>query len=191
MIKAIIFDLFGVIRPDNLTMTYRHFGGDPVEDALFIHDTIEATNRGIGPRARIVFAEHFNIAPEQWMDVFEGSVDNDQQVLDYIRQLRDHYKVALLSNISRGRLPELFKPGELETYFDITIGSGDIGYAKPEARAYETAAEMLYVRLDECVMVDDRQEYVDGARAAGMQAVLYTSLPQVKGTLQQIIDRTI
>jgi len=187
MASAVIFDLFGVIRSDPLVTTYRHFGGDPDKDAHFIANTIDAANRGTIPNSRSVFAEYFGITVEQWMEI--GDKDgNDPQILRYILQLRHAHKTGLLTNISRGRLPELFRPRELEKYFDAVVGSGDIGYAKPEAQAYEIIADRLGVRLDECVMIDDREEYLVGARGVGMRTILYESLPQLKRQLGDILE---
>lgn len=190
MITAIIFDCFGVIRPDRLTMLYQLFGGDPVADRQFIHDTVLAANRGMIVSSRSVFAKRLGITEADWIGAFDGEDTNDQQVLDCALLLREHYKTALLSNVSRGRLPELFQPGELEKYFDVAIGSGDIGYAKPEARAYEITADRLGVCLDECVMIDDREEYCAGARAAGMQAIRYESMAQLQAALQPLLAAT-
>ena len=187
MIKAIIFDCFGVIRPDRLTMLYKQFGGDPVADEPFIHDTVQAANRGLIPSSRSIFAKRLGITEAQWISAFDGNDRNDQQVLDYVLSLRRHYKTALLSNISRGRLPELFQPGELEKYFDVAVGSGDVGYAKPEAQAYEITADKLGVRLSECVMIDDQEAYCQGARGVGLQAILYTDFNQAKHELERIL----
>ena len=187
MIRAIIFDCFGVIRPDRLTMLYKYFGGDPVADEQFIRDTILAANRGLIPNARSVLSKHLGITEQQWIDAFDHDDHNDQQVLDYVLLLRRHYKTALLSNVSRGRLPELFGPGELDKYFDVALASGDVGYAKPEAQAYEVTADRLGVRLDECVMIDDQEAYCQGARGVGMQAILYTDLSRMQRELETIL----
>lgn len=188
MVKAIIFDLFGVIRPDALPAMYEKFGGDPERDAQFIHDTIGAANRGLIPNSRSVFAERFAITPEQWQAAFDEYAGNDQRLLDFIVALRAEYKTGLLSNVSRGRLPELFGPGELEKSFDAAVASGDIGYAKPEPQAYETVADRLGVRLSECVFTDDQEDYCDGARAVGMQAILYKSFGQFKDDLSKVLS---
>lgn len=49
-------------------------------------------------------------------------------------------------------------------------------------------ADKLGVRCDECVFIDDRQEYVEGARAVGMQAILYQNLPQLKEDIIKILE---
>lgn len=44
------------------------------------------------------------------------------------------------------------------------------GILKPDARAYEAAAEMLGTPIGLCLMVDDQPRNIDGALKAGMQA---------------------
>nr|MDQ3093633.1 HAD-IA family hydrolase [bacterium] len=86
-----------------------------------------------------------------------------------------------------GRLPQIFGEGFLENYFEEIIASGDIGYAKPEANAYEYVADKLGVRLDECVFTDDRPEYIEGAIGVGMLTILYSNFEQFKKDLAEIL----
>ena len=51
MIKAVIFDCFGVIRVDATNIAYRKLGGDVDKDYDFIRDTIAQTNAGMIPAA--------------------------------------------------------------------------------------------------------------------------------------------
>lgn len=112
----------------------------------------------------------------------------NEPLLRHIKQLRRVYKTAVLSNTSRRSLEAQFPGDELSQYFDTVVGSFDIGFAKPAARAYEVVADRLGVRLEECIMVDARLEYCESARAAGMKAVHYTSFEQMKSELSQLID---
>jgi HAD superfamily hydrolase (TIGR01509 family) len=66
--------------------------------------------------------------------------------------------------------------------------SAVIGFAKPGAKAYEAVAEKLGMRLDECVMIDDRQAYCEGARAIGMTAIQYSSMSRLKRELSAILE---
>ncbi len=111
----------------------------------------------------------------------------NQELLDYIVDLRKNYKTGLLSNISIGGLGARFSPEELTHHFDAVVASGEIGYAKPEAQAYEITADKLGARLDECVFIDDREDYCAGAKGVGMQAVLYQSFDQMKQDLSRLL----
>ncbi len=48
-----------------------------------------------------------------------------------------------------------------------------LGMAKPDAAIYQHAAEGLGVKPEEILFVDDREENIAGARAAGMVAIQY------------------
>jgi HAD superfamily hydrolase (TIGR01549 family) len=188
MIKAIIFDCFGVIRVDATTIAYRKLGGDSDKDEQFIRETVAKANSGLIPSASAAIARHLGITEDKWRQTVHGSSIIDQEILDYIKSLRMKYKTAVLSNVAPNGLKIWFESGFLEKYFDVCIASGDIGFAKPEPEAYEITADELGVRLEECLMVDDRLELCEGARAVGMKAVMYQNLNQLKADLDAVLS---
>ena len=188
MIKAIIFDCFGVIRIDAFDAAYQHFGGDVATDREFIKQTMYASHAGHIPSSVPVIAAHLGVDPKVWQQAVDSGSTLNQEVLDYTLELRKTYKTAMLSNLGSGGLQRMFEPGMLDKYFEVSVASGDIGYAKPEAGAYEYVADKLDVRLDECVFIDDRQDYVDGATAIGMKAILFSSTRQLKHDLNAILS---
>jgi putative hydrolase of the HAD superfamily len=111
----------------------------------------------------------------------------DQALLDYIAGLGKSYKTGLLTNMGAGGVDRVFPGGLAAKYFDVAVTSGDIGAIKPDVRAYEIIAEKLGVPLGECVMVDDRELCVTGAIEAGMQAILYVSLSDLKQKLAELV----
>lgn len=187
MIKAIIFDYFGVIQPDVLGATYRSFGGDPDKDAQFLHDTINAVNHGYVKSSRPIIAERLGITTDQWVDALNTRRGHDPDLLKYILELRKRYKTGLLSNIGPGGLQLMWPAGDLERYFDVAIASGDVGHIKPEPEIYQLMASRLGVQPDECVMIDDLEKYCVGARQAGMQAIQYTHFGQCKSELEALL----
>ena len=186
-VRAIIFDYFGVIQPDVLAKTYAHFGGDPEADAQFLSDTITALNRGFIDSSKPVFAERLGISVEEWSNGLDSFKKQDPELLEYIRSLRSRYKIGLLSNVGPRGLEQLFAPVALGAYFDAWLSSGDVGLAKPDPAIYRLMAERLNVPTAECVMIDDQPSYCDGARAVGMQAIVYKSLTQCKHDLQLLL----
>lgn len=187
MIKAIIFDCFGVIRVDATVIAYKKLGGDIEKNDDFVRDTMAKANAGLIPNASSVISEHLSVSEDTWRKTVQNSSVIDQEVLDYAKSLRKKYKTAMLSNIGRGSLKLWFEPGELDKYFDIVVGSGDIGFAKPEPEAYEITADKLGVRLEECVMIDDRLELCEGARSVGMKAIMYQNFKQMKSDLEKLL----
>lgn len=168
-------------------MHYTRFGGDPDKDVQFIADTLYASHSGRIASSAPVFAEHLGISTEEWLADYQN-LDNDKQLLTYIQKLREYYKTGLLSNIGQGGFSRYFTDKELAVYFDVVIASGQIGYAKPEAEAFEITAERLGMRLDECVFTDDKEEYCEAARGVGMQAIVYKSFAQFKSELEKLLN---
>ncbi len=187
MIKAIIFDCFGVVLTDTFDAAYRSLGGDPDKDRKKIKEILWLSDKG-QVRSATMFAEHLGVAESSWLTAVSSGREINQELLDYIQKsLRPQYKVGMLSNVGKGRLPEIFGGGFLDQYFDQIVASGDVGFAKPEARAYEIAAEGLEVRLDECVFTDDRQEYIEGAQSVGMHTILFKDTEQFMRELEGLL----
>lgn len=127
---------------------------------------------------------------EGGFSVLNGKISNEKknsELLDYIKELKKDYKIAMLSNVNNaGSLFKRFEKEEIKL-FDEVVASGEIGFAKPQAQAFEIVAEKLGVRCDECIMIDDREDYCMGARSAGMQTILYVSLDSLKSQINQLV----
>jgi HAD superfamily hydrolase (TIGR01509 family) len=189
MIKAVIFDCFGVLRPDVLHAAYQRYGGDIEADREFIRDTLYASHTGRISSAAEVFAGQLGITTDEWMKAITEDA-NDTELLNYILELRKVYRIGVLSNVGKDGLRRYFTKEELDSHFDTVVASGEIGFAKPEPEAYEITAERLGVRADECIFTDDREGYCQGARGAGMQAILYKNFKQFKASLEILISQS-
>ena len=189
MIRAVIFDCFGVIITDALQAIRQELMRTNPEGAAAIKDIVAANNHGFiepGESYDRIAAILGLSTPDFRRQVAKGEVRNDE-LLHYILQLRGSYKTAMLSNIAGSSLARRFPNDELSTYFDVVIASSDIGYAKPEPEAYEITADRLGLRCDECVFVDDRELFCEGATAVGMQAIVYTDFTQVTASLNRLL----
>ena len=189
MIRAIIFDCFGVIITDALEAICKPLRIEQPEVALQIRDLVQASNRGMltPQESGKQTARLLGMSYEAYRQKIADGEAKDAELLAYIAGLRSNYKTAMLSNIGVGGLLRRFETGELERYFDVVVTSGEIGYAKPEAQAYEITADRLGVRLDECIFIDDREPYCAAARGVGMQAMLYQDLAQFRAELEQLL----
>ena len=90
-----------------------------------------------------------------------------------IRRLGAAYRLGLVAN-SDGTAEKRLHEFGLGRFFDCVIDSEIVGIRKPEAGIYQLAAARLGCQPQECVFVDDRAENVQGARAIGMSAVLFS-----------------
>ena len=71
----------------------------------------------------------------------------------------------------------------LSRYLDWTFVSCNTGIRKPDPRAYLNAADHLGVAPSRCLFIDDRQKNCDAAIAVGMDAIRFTSAPQLRREL--------
>lgn len=189
-VKAVIFDCFGVLLADVLRVKADELTTSHPQAAEDFHAILRAGDRGIiGP---VEVAEQvgniLGISTEEVLTMTrEGEVKNETLIKE-IPSIRKHYKVALLSNINgRAWLEERFGPGVLDSLFDVVVASGDVGMIKPEPGIYELAAEKLGVQPNECVMIDDIERYVEGARAVGMQAIQFRATTQALTELETVL----
>jgi putative hydrolase of the HAD superfamily len=94
---------------------------------------------------------------------------------EQLSSLAGTHRLALVSNHTN--LMQLRKVEALgfASYFEAIITSEEAGVEKPHARIFELALRALDVAGERAVMVgDDLEADYRGARAAGLQALLYT-----------------
>jgi putative hydrolase of the HAD superfamily len=100
----------------------------------------------------------------------------DQRVLDWSRDLRGAgVRTAILSNLPRPLGEELRATSGFLEHFDHVTFSYELRVVKPDARIYRHAFEGLGVEPGEALFLDDRPNNVEGAQAAGLRAVLYST----------------
>jgi putative hydrolase of the HAD superfamily len=192
MIRAIIFDCFGVIVTDALQVVHDELYAKNPAAAAEIRDLVRASNRGLldPQKSNQRIAEILGIDFEAYQKRIRDGEAKDQRVLDLAKKLRRSYKTAILSNISATGLAKRFTPEELRECFDQIVASAEIGHAKPEQEAYTVTAERLGVRLEECIFTDDRRDFCDAARATGMKAIEYHDFDQFQSELNDLLGET-
>ncbi|NQT39323.1 MAG: HAD family phosphatase [Planctomycetes bacterium] len=72
----------------------------------------------------------------------------------------------------------------LNEAFEQHALSYQIGFSKPEAPIYRAAAEMAGVDPSQIFFIDDLPDNVEGAKAAGFDAALYTSADELTEQLR-------
>ena len=188
MIKAVIFDCFGVLYRDNLDLLYDLV---PIDRRMELQDIIRACDHGFISRQdyREAIAELTGKTPEAIGDIERRQFAPNQPLLDYAVRLKSRYKVGLLSNIGDETMDRLFPTGEREQLFDAFVLSSDVGVVKPAAAIFEVTAERLGMLPHECVMIDDLPKNVEGAERVGMTGILFTSNRQLEQDLERILER--
>ncbi len=187
-IRAVIFDLYGVLALNGWqAFKAKHFTGreDVWTEVFELGRKVDVGTADITELVRFT-AKKAGVSEETVRYQLNHSVANEE-LLDYIAaELKPNYKIGILSNASSTQvLDEVFSPEQAALFNSITL-SHHVGLTKPDKRMYEAAAERLGMQIGECVFIDDQDRHAQGARDAGMQALVYSDLPTLKKKLANL-----
>jgi putative hydrolase of the HAD superfamily len=182
VIKAIIFDCFGVLIGKGFENTYRMAGGNPTRDRSFIEKTLGQANLGLisDDDFRVAMARQLGIDPEHWSQATQGAERLNVELLDYITQLHVIYKTAMLSNANNGVPDRIIGETWLQKNFDEIVISAEVGMVKPDERIYQLVADRLGVIPNECLYIDDHKNLLVPASKLGMSVLAYEDFDQLK-----------
>jgi putative hydrolase of the HAD superfamily len=189
MVKAVIFDCFGVL----VTSSYEPFKAQYLNsDEKLVTQFMEIENRSSRgeislEEAEKEFAELAGISFHETAEFLQDNPRNSL-LLRYIEQdLKGKYKISMLSNVADDRVAELFTENDIKLFDDMVL-SYQVSLAKPDKRIYELTASRLDLSPEECLFVDDNSGYLTAARETGMKTALYINFKQFKQEINQILE---
>lgn len=186
MVKAIIFDCFGVLTTDK----WKEFVASlPKNQVVPASDLNHALDKGFITQSE--FFEQISSltgrTPQRVESVINPDTHKNTALLEYIVQLKKAYKIGLLSNISSNWVRESFLSDTEQQLFDDMVFSFDVGLIKPETAVYELAASRLGCQTADCIFIDDSPGHVQGAIQTGMKSFVYEDFMQCKQTLTNML----
>ena len=189
VIKAIIFDCFGVLTTDNWKEFCAMLPVDAgVEEARRLNHAWDAAK--ITYEQFLEGVEKATGHPKQEVSAMldKGNPKNEL-LFEYIPELKKRrYKLGILSNVSTTWIRDEFLNESDQKYFDDMIFSFELGATKPDPLLYRTACTNLGVRPSEAVFIDDNPGYCEGAQKFGMKAIYYQNFPKMKQDLEKLLD---
>jgi HAD superfamily hydrolase (TIGR01509 family) len=119
-------------------------------------------------------------------DIFEPNPG----ILPLIAQLTAvGFPIGILSNTCQAHWDLVYRRYTiLRQCFEPVILSFEINSMKPDSKIYERAIELAGCRVESCFFMDDKQDNVDGAKAVGIDALLYQSVPHL---LEALVARGV
>ena len=188
MIKAIIFDFFGVLSTEGFKrFCDTYFPDDQVRRKQAIrlvtdHDAGLITKneyaKGLAKLARV----SLDIVAQNMGD----NTPNDPLLAYIKRDLKPKYKISVLSNAGDDYISQILDPADLAIFDDVVL-SYRHGMVKPQKEIFEFAVRRLKVLPVEAVFIDDSVNHCAGAVAAGLKAVHYTDFPQMRIELEKLL----
>ena len=187
MIRAVVLDWGGVIQRTvgrapreelerELGLPLGGVGRAGFESAVFRQ---ASTGRCGADVAWAAIAASVGWPPEcvdEFVERFFAGDQIDGALVELIYRLRARgLRVGLLSNAPPGRSGGASPAGRwgMEDLFDAQVFSYQVGALKPDPCMYEAILAALGVEAREALFIDDSPINVEGARAAGMEAVRF------------------
>lgn len=186
MIKAVIFDFFGVIGASTYQLIAENIQISSKKQLDAISDLHKSIDNGFVNQEEFLhqYAEIAGLSYEEFLKIYHDSNNRfsvSNKLLEYIASLKEQsYKIGLLSNINKEAYEEFVKPIVRTNYFDVVMPSFQTGLVKPAISAFLTMSEKLSVNPEEAVMVDDLESNCEAAEAAGLKSILYTNFHTFK-----------
>lgn len=129
--------------------------------------------------------------PENWHELLRKPLRDNMKLYEpsvkLVKKIRDRgIKAIVLSNTIPPH-PEVIKPLGWYDYFDRLYFSCDIGFVKPDKKAYEYVLNKENLKAEECVFVDDREENTKAAQQLGMKTVWLQDPTLIEKSVEEIL----
>ena len=194
-IESVIFDWGGVLIDDPRPGLLRYCAdafGVVQEQYTPVHDScLDEFHKGLIDEGAFWQAIARKLdkpmpkAPSLWFEAFRSAYVPKQEVFSLASSLHGKgYKTALLSNTELPAV-EFFHELGYEM-FDVLVFSCKEGMMKPEPRIYEITLGRLGSQAEQSVFIDDRPDYIKGAKDVGLNTILFESIAQVKKELAEL-----
>jgi beta-phosphoglucomutase len=92
----------------------------------------------------------------------------------------DGYRLGLASNSIRSSIELMMQMSALSGYLDVMLSNQDVKKSKPDPEMYLKAAEMLGLSPKECLVVEDNENGIRAATAAGCPLLVVSSVYDVQ-----------
>jgi len=94
------------------------------------------------------------------------------QVIEFARRVSRSHPVAVVSGGHRAAVEKTLLGAGIRDWFPVVVTPVDVKRGKPAPDMFLLAAEMLGVPPERCIVFEDGQPGIEGARAAGMRVVI-------------------
>ena len=199
-IRAIFFDFGGVLLKtfdgvDHPGIEQR-FGLEPKSLRLMVYRDSRYGDFQVGKCTYDEWVASIRAAmdaqiPYKAADVLRAFFESDHllnpDMVALVRSLHGNYTLGIISNTVPGmedrmqeRIPDLIG------LFEVRVGSGDLGLAKPDPAIFHHAMDAAGVAPAQSVFTDDYNKHADAARALGMHAFHFTGYGQFVQDLRSI-----
>ena len=181
MIEAVIFDLDGVILDSEELW-------DEVREALAgerggqWHEAAQADMMGMSSREWSVYMHERIGLPEppeeisrevvrRMLERYRRELPLIPGAVEAVERLAARWPLGLASSSNRELIDAALEAAGLARYFSVTVSSEEVEHGKPAPDVYLETARRLGVAAERCAAIEDSQNGIRSAKAAGMRVV--------------------
>ncbi len=194
MIKAIIFDWFGVCTVENW--------GDCVRRELTGRWGLPAEKITVAYKAHLQDFMSGRLSADGFFSKFIGALDPsldpasfryllgivpalNTELLSLIRDLRKGYRTYLLSNTVDGLYSAYEEKIAFADYFDRTFLSHILSLSKTDPRIWDAVLREIPFRPADLLFIDNKESYLSVAAKHGVQTLRFTSNSELASALAE------
>ena len=197
-IRNVVFDVGNVLVPwDPAGIETRAFGKERVEAEGFVpplrgHPIWLAVNRGelSLDQAKPRYVADHGFAPAD-IDALWEALYASFPLIEDTRVMMGELKAAgyrlfgITDNVNE-IVAQLKRDYDFFDLFEVAAVSAELGYLKPDPRIYRWLLDTASIEAGESVFLDDVQRNVDGAKAVGMEALVFTTATKAREDLRAL-----
>jgi putative hydrolase of the HAD superfamily len=148
-------------------------------DAISAREYLDAT----------VFYEPRSFTHDDFLEaIFSVSMPLPDGAFGILQELAASGKCMLGTLNNEAREPNEYRLGrfEIRKYVDVVLSSCYVGLRKPEPAMYRRALDILGRPGERVLLIDDREENVAGAEAAGMKGLKFDGAAKLRSDLESL-----
>jgi putative hydrolase of the HAD superfamily len=109
-----------------------------------------------------------------WNHHFPHCFSINQHTINIVNTIKQHVKVAIITNGSTQRQKAKIMNTRLESCFDTIIISEEVGFSKPDKRIFELALHKLNVQPEDALFVgDDLEKDIAGCQHSHIKGIWF------------------
>lgn len=191
-IKWILFDVSGVItqftlnKPEGYTVGTRFFNQRELEGIYFEK---EYNNYMLGLISHEQFVSHYltkhklDLSVEEFTELFKKDITPTAGMKDLFQKLEKKYKIALVTNEGKVFAKYRIEGSGLIPYLSKVIPSYLLRELKPSIAFFKKALNVIEVKPEDCVFIDDTKTNCDAAATLGITSIQYKNIRQLEEEL--------
>ena len=184
MIKALIFDFYGVIRSNE----YHEWLSRHSLSGEKYRNTTTSLDKGLTTLDQFFdsLSKLSNMPSQDIRKEFIAESSINKQLLSLILKLKEKYKIALLSNASSTHLRNVLSSAGITRLFDEIVISSEVGYIKPSEEIFNFVLNKLEVKESEAIFIDDNINFVKAAQKLGIKSINFKGVDSLISNLKEI-----